>query len=606
MSATVEEITSKAFDYVVIGGGTAGLTVAARLAEDPSITVAVLEAGLERLDDPVINIPGQFGKHFGDPKYDWDFHTVPQEHANGREVPWPRGKVLGGSSAINFYVWDHPPKQDIDAWEKLGNPGWNWERFSKSLKKTEGFTPPTDENAARYKQVFNPDAHGTSGPLKTSFPGFVMAGDVPFQETVLNSGVKIAKDPMNGDPIGTWMAPVTLDETTHKRSYAATAFYQPNANKPNFRVLCGALVHRIATTGSDDDTVEAKAVEFEHGGVIYTVSVKKEVVVSAGSLKSPQILELSGIGDKRVLGPLGIQTVIDLPGVGSNMQEHIYSSVIFELDPELGHETLDRLADNDYVTAQLALHAVGKGFLRIGLSGFTFLPFSTITSPERAREFVGRQRQRIEERQKSGSLPPGLKEQYELQLGKFERDEGGECELICFPGYLGMGAPGAGKPYMSILLSFNHLFGRGTVHATSTDPHVQPDIDPHYFEEKLDLDVMVETVKFMRRLAELEPFKSFFVKEVTPGPACTTDKEIEDFVKNSLKTTYHTTSTLSMLPRELNGAVDPNLRMYGTKNIRVADLSIVPLHVAAHTQSTAYAIGEQAADIILGRIPPVK
>ncbi|KAH8116713.1 GMC oxidoreductase [Phellopilus nigrolimitatus] len=583
MSATIDEIAGKAFDYVVIGGGTAGLTVAARLAEDPLITVAVLEAGSERLGDPAIDIPAQIGKHIGDPKYAWDFHTVPQEHANGRKIPWARGKMLGGSSAINFYGWDNPPKRDIDAWEKLGNPGWNWERFSKSLKKTVSFTAPNDEDASRHRQVFNPDAHGTSGPLKITFPAVIVTGDVPFQDTLLNAGIKVAKDPLNGDPIGTWMSAVTLDAKTQKRSYSATAFYEPNADKPNFRVLCDALVHHVIT-GSNDNTVEAKAVEFEYGGAIYTVSVKKDVVLCAGALKSPQVLELSGIGDKQILDSLGIQTVLDLPGVGSNAQEHICTAVVFELDPELGHKTLDSLADKDYMTAQLALHAENKGFLRLGISGFTFLPLSTVTSPERALELVALQRKIIEERENAGTLSPGLKEQYELQLGKYERHEGGECELICFPGYFGAGTPEIGKLYITIILSLNHLYGRGTIHATSKDPRVQPDIDPHYFEEKIDLDVMVETMKFSRQLSELEPFKSFYAKELFPGPSYTTDEELREYVKATVGTTFHTVGTLSMLPRALNGVVDPNLLVYGTKNIRVADLSIAPLHVAAHTQ----------------------
>ncbi|THH03678.1 hypothetical protein EW145_g6089 [Phellinidium pouzarii] len=596
MSAALLEISGMSFDYVVIGGGTTGLTVAARLAENPHITVAVLEAGSERLNDPLINIPAQFGKHFGDSRYDWNVNTVPQEHANGRSFAWPSGKVLGGSSAINFFTWSNPPSQDIDDWERLGNPGWNWSRFSASLKKTESLTAPSEEIATKYRQVFNPEAYGTSGPLKTSFPS-----------TLLNTGIKVSKDPHNGDPIGTSMLPCTIDSKTFTRSYAATAFYEPNANKPNFYVLCNALVHRILTKEprSNDLSVkvEAEAVEFEYDGKIHLVYAAKEIILSAGALMSPRILELSGVGDKRILDSLGIKTIIDLPGVGSNLQEHIFGVVIFEVDPSLGYKTLDLLADEDYAAAQLKLHAEGQGLFRINLLSYSFLPLSSVASPEDARRLIARQRRSIEERLEDGKLPPGLKEQWMMQLAEYENGTSGDCELVYFPGYFG-GAPEKGT-FISIYFASNHLFSRGTIHVVSTDPHIQPSADPHYFEEEIDIEVMTETVKFIRSLPDIEPFKNMVVREVVPGTSCSTTEEIREFIKGSFTTTFHTVGTLSMLPRSQNGVVDPNLRIYGSKNIRVADTSIVPLHIAAHTQSTAYAIGEQAAEIIIGHIPEV-
>ncbi|EJD02524.1 GMC oxidoreductase [Fomitiporia mediterranea MF3/22] len=652
MSAAIQDVSGKTFDYVIIGGGTAGLTIAARLTEDSNISVLVLEAGLERIGDPnigkaiaspfniyfsflifgmhALDIPAQYGIHFGDPRYAWDFTTVPQVHANNHSIAWPRGKVLGGSSAINFFVWNKPPAADIDAWEALGNPGWNWSRYNEYSKKCEGFSVPDEELSKKYRQEYKVDSYGSSGPIKITFPSVVAEPEIPFHQALLNAGIKVAKDPNNGDvcvprplrprhkltifimqPIGTWMAPCNLDPKSHTRSYAATAFYRPNAERPNLRVLCDALVHHIVTDRKShkdvsDNLVKACAVEFEYEGNAHSVSVAREVIVSAGALKSPQILELSGIGNKNILDHLGIESKINLPGVGENMQEHFYSGVIFELDPKYGFETLDSFTDAAYKEAQLSLHAKGQGAYRTSISSITFLPLSAISSTEKAREIITRERECIKIKKEKGSLLPGLYEQYEKLFDFFENGPGGESEIVCFPGWFGKGSPEPGKKYITILLNLNRPFSRGTIHVTSKDPHAQPEMDPHYFEEPIDLELLAETLKFIRKIAEVEPFKDIIVREVAPGSSVDGDGAIQEYIKDNIGTTFHTAGTLSMLPRSLNGVVDANLRVYGTQNIRIADLSIVPLHVAAHTQSTAYTIGEQAADIIRGRISEVR
>ncbi|KAI5117293.1 hypothetical protein M0805_006815 [Coniferiporia weirii] len=592
MSATIAEISGKYFDYV-----TAGLTIAARLATNPNTTVAVLEAGLNRMDDPLIKIPAQYGMQSGDPRYDWAFKTTAQVHANGRTFDWPRGKLLGGSSGINYSVWTNPPTQDINNWEKLGNHGWNWARFMTYLKKAETFMPPNPQDAVQNRQVFNPASHGFMGPLKTTLPSPIMAGEVPFQDTLIKAGIKVAKDP----PIGTTMVPSTVDAKTYTRSYAATASYAPNAKKPNFRVLCDALVHRVVMKEPTSPApVVADGVEFEYNGTIHTVHATKEVILSAGALKSPQILELSGIGDRNVLNLLRVKPIIELPGVGANMQEHVLGSVVFELDPKLKYVTFDTQSNDPPED--------GK-FNRIFLSGYSYVPLPSVTSKEVAQKLVAAQRKSVEDRIKQGTLPAGRKEQWLMQLEEFEKETGADVEIIFFPGYYG-GAPAdetaKGRTFVSVIYGANHLFSRGTVHASTTNPKVQPIIDPHYLEEELDLNVMVETVKFIRTLRNVEPFKNMLLGEVVPGPDCTTDEQIKNFIRGDISTICHTASTLSMLPKEQNGVVDANLRVYGTKNLRVADLSIVPLHISAHCQAAVYSIGEQAADIILGQIPEVK
>jgi len=281
------------------------------------------------------------------------------------------------------------------------------------------------------------------------------------------------------------------------------------------------------------------------------------------------------------------------------MQEHMTCAVMFELKSDFVIENLDALNNAEYAAQQLLLHAQGKGLYRLGSGCFTFVPLTSITStPEEAHALIARQRRKIDNKIKSGKLPPGLKEQYELQLAGFESGKGGDCELIVFPGSYRGRATEPGKSYISVLAAVNHTFSRGTIHAKSKDPQDQPEIDPHYFEDEFDLDVFVEIVKFIKRLPQFEPLKSIIAKEVSPGPECKTNEELKSFVKDHLSTTFHTAGTLSMLPRSQNGVVDPELVVYGTENIRVVDLSVIPLHIAAHTQAAAYAIAEQAADII--------
>ncbi|KLO04945.1 GMC oxidoreductase [Schizopora paradoxa] len=601
MSTTINEISGKSFDYIVIGGGTAGLTVAARLSEDPSVTVAVLEAGPANLDDPAINIPAQFGRHFGNPKYDWDFSTVPQKSANNTVYKWARGKTLGGSSAINFLAWSKPPAADIDAWEQLGNPGWNAARYFEYSRKVETFHPPRDETVAeKFKQIVKPGAHGHDGPLETSFP-LVTGLELPFQKALSNVGIEESKDPLNGDPFGVAMLPNTHHPDTHTRTYATTAFYLPNKDRKNFYVLTDALVTQVLVKDHGNAAeAEAAGVEFEYDGTRHFVGVNREVILSAGALKSPQILELSGIGDKKVLEPLGIRTIVDLPGVGANLQEHCYSKIILELDAKHKNDSLDNLfTDPEYAKKQLELHGEGKGLFRLGLSGFTFVPLETLIGKKAAQELIQRQKSKIQAQIDAGAISKSLQAQYEVQLERLESGRNGDCEIIEFPGSM---VPSQGRSCVSVISASNLPFSRGTIHIKSTNPLEQPIIDPHTFEDTFDLDVLTVALKFNRKLSNVEPWKSTVLSELVPGPSVETDAEIHDYIKNTLETTFHTAGTASMLPRELNGVVDPKLRVYGTKNIRVVDLSVVPLHIAAHTQATAYTIGEIAADIIKGKI----
>ncbi|KAF8817256.1 alcohol oxidase [Phlegmacium glaucopus] len=576
MGLDATDIFKQDFDYVVIGGGTAGLCLAARLSEDPKISVLVLEAGQSHLADPTINIPGHLGYHINKPEYDWAFTTVPQAHAKERSLLLSRGKGLGGSSGINMMTWNIPPASDIDDWEKLGNPGWNWSEYEKYLART-------------------------NGDLKTSIPPTVLS----FQNAILEAwekmGIPPAPDFLSGNPSGTHVTLNTIDPKTITRSYAATAFYGSITERKNLSVLPGAYVQKLDfnTPSAPGADLTARAVQFSYKDSIHEIRATREIVLSAGALKSPHILELSGIGNPQILDKIGIPLKIDLPGVGENLQEHVHAAISFELRADTPDDTWDLLRDPNAAAEHIELYKQGKGLFALGVTHFAFQPLDAFTS--RAKAIYQRTEEKISKNEKAGVYPPGLIDQYRIQLERLHTGAPG-YELVCVPAFMSApNPPEPGKKYFSIAAGLNHAFSRGSVHSISADPNVQPTLDPRYFEEAIDLEAFAEMIKFIRRMPEVSPCKDILAssaKEVNPGPEVQTDEQIQDWLKNVTNTTYHTVGTLSMLPRSKNGVVDPSLKVYGTTNVRVVDLSIVPIHFAAHSQATAYVVAEKAADII--------
>ncbi|EPS98728.1 hypothetical protein FOMPIDRAFT_1125896 [Fomitopsis schrenkii] len=602
MTATIDQVSNKFFDYVVVGGGTAGLTLAARLSEHPDVSVLVLEAGGANLDEPGILRPASWGSHFTNTDWTWPYKTTKQKELGDADYFWFRGKGLGGSSSINFMCWTKPPKEEIDEFEKLGNPGWNWNNYERHVAKTEGFIPPSPEVQKRNDMNFDSWKIGRDGPLTLTYPGKIDALESKMIETWRNAGLRKAPLPLSGDPKGFFLTPNTYDPITHTRSYATTAFYVPNKDRPNLKVLINATAHRINTQPSANCKLSAISVEFEYDGKIHTVNVQKDVCLTAGALKSPHILELSGIGREDVLEKIGVPLKIDLPGVGENVQEHLFIGTSWELKEDLDFETMDLLRDAAQNAKHLDLHALGEGLYTRGIIGFAFTSLQQLTPL--ADSIYEKTKGKIEANK--DKLPPGLLEQYNIQLDRIKRGAPG-CEIICIPAFLsGPNPPKEGKSYLTILAAMNHFFSRGTIHSTSSDPHKEPELDPRYFEQEIDLEMFSETVKYTRKLAEVSPLKDMIVNETNPGPEVKDDAQIRDWIKKCLSTTWHTSSSCSMLPKEHNGVVDPELKVYGTNNIRVVDLSVVPLQFAAHPMSTVYAIAEQGAEIIKGKFDPLE
>ncbi|KAH9929344.1 GMC oxidoreductase [Fomitopsis serialis] len=576
MTATIDQVSNKFFDYVVCGGGTAGLTLAARLSEDPEVSVLVLEAGGANLDEPGICECTR--------KYLIYTSQIKQKELGDADWFWFRGKGLGGSSGINFMCWTKPPREEIDEFEKLGNPGWNWQNYERYVAKTEGFVAPSEEVRKRNDNVnvnFDTWKIGRDGPLKLAYPGMIDGLEKKWLQSLFNAGLSKAAHP----PHGVFLIPNTYDPIKHVRSYSTTAFYLPNKDRPNLKVLINAAVHRVNTRPATNGKLTAVGVEFEYDGKVHTVNAQKDVCLAAGALKSPHILELSGIGRKDVLGKIGVPLKLELPGVGENAQEHMFISVSWELKQDVGFETIDLLRDATHNAKHLDLHALGEGLYTRGIIGFAFTALNDL-SPLADTIYERTKAKILANKDK---FPPGLMEQYNIQLDRIKRGAPG-CELICYPGY------------MTILVAMNHCFSRGTIVVLPLDvldPHKEPEFDPRYFEHEVDLDVFTESVKWARKLADVSPLKDIIVNELNPGPQAKDDAQVRDWIKKCMGTTWHTASTCSMLPKEHNGVVDPELKVYGTNNIRVVDLSVARC-------STVYGIAEQGADIIKGKFNPLE
>ncbi|KAI0316393.1 GMC oxidoreductase [Amylostereum chailletii] len=588
--ATVDQVSGKSYDYIIVGGGTAGLVLATRLTEDTSKTVLVLEAGNPHFDDPNITLPASYAKVFGNPEYDWAFTTVPQEKADGNVFPWNRGKGLGGSSAINFHVFNRPPQIDIDAWESLGNKGWNWKNHLKYSKKTQNFHPPSAEVAKAERLTHDPTVHGAGGPLELGFCTTRTGWDVIVQDTLEKLGWPRVQDPQAGKPVGTGMTISTVDPKTNVRQYSVD-YLRPALSRPNLTVLTSASVTLI-TSFPASNTAEfvASGVEFFVNGTKYTAASKAEVILCAGAIKSPQLLEISGIGNATLLSSIGVEPKVDLPSVGENVQEHTFIGMSWELKEPEKFKTVDPLREDGVAERELQLYEQGSGLFTVGLAGIHMNSLESI-SPRAAE---------IHASIPTKSATPGVTEQYAEQK-KFIDAGGANVEIICFPGFLSFPKPPEpGKKYISLCPALNHPFSRGSIHATSKDALIQPAIDPRYFEQDVDLQTFVEAVKFHRKLVKTEPLKDIVAKEVNPGPSIQSDAEIATWIKKCISTTYHTAGSCSMLPKDKGGVVDAQLKVYGTRNVRVVDLGIVPLLLASHAQTVAYAIAEQAADIVKG------
>ncbi|SPO21907.1 related to Glucose dehydrogenase [acceptor] precursor [Ustilago trichophora] len=585
------------FDYVVVGGGTAGLTVAARLSEDPAVTVGVIEAGLWRPEDPKINYPAFIGQSLMNPDYDWCLETEPQQHSNGRKYAWPRGKVLGGSSALNFLVWQRGYKGEYDDIGALGNSGWSWDDFATFSRQSATLEKPSTELQKANLATCDEELHGKDGPVKTSYSKWYTEAQKPWFEALKSLGLANVSDGLSGSNSGFWVSPVTIDSKKSIRSYSANAHYAPNANRQNLKVITGAHASKIVfdDAKSANGELVASGVEFIVDGTTHTVKARKEVVVSGGTINSPHLLELSGIGKADVLKSAGIEQRLELD-VGENVQDHIYCTSSFKLKP--GYITWDKMRQDDFAKAAMEqYHAEGedRGIIASAFSGFAYVPLKQYLSAEE----IAKIKSDVANVDWS-KYSKGVQETVKMQLARLEDEKCPFTEFIFAPGFFATASPPAdGQEYYSILSCLQQPFSRGNIHIASSDPKQPPKINANYFSVDADLEILSRAVKYCETITTTSPLKDITVARQDPNPEkYSSNDDFREFTKDQSVTEYHPIGSCSMMPQDKGGVVDARLKVYGTKNVRVADASIIPIHVSSHIVATVYAIGEKAAHMI--------
>lgn len=527
---------SNQFDYIVVGAGSAGCVLANRLSADGRHKVLLLEAGPK--DNYLwIHIPIGYGKTMFHKAYNWGFYTDPEPNMKDRRIYWPRGRGLGGSSSINGLIFVRGQRQDYDHWAQLGNTGWDWKSvlpyFMKSEHNSRGASA----------------THSDKGPLWSSDIG----GKHELMEAIIRGanemGVPRNDDFNSGDQEGVGYYQLF----THNgwRISSAVAYLKPARDRANLRIETDAH-----TTGVILEGRRAVGVRYVQNGVVREARAAREVILSAGSLQSPQILQLSGIGPASLLQRHGIGVVHDLPGVGQNLQDHLQLRLMYKVSkPITTNDDLRTLFSQAKIGLQWLLTRTGPLGIGINQGGL----FTKILP---------------------GSATPDI----QFHFGTLSADMAG----------------GKPHPWSGCTFSVCQLRpeSRGSVEIKSTDPFEPPSMRPNYLEAETDRICAVESIKYARRLASTSALKPYLVEEYKPGADVSTDDEILDFAREYGATIFHPTGTCKMGSDPM-AVTDARLRVHGIGGLRVVDCSIMPTLVSGNTHAPAVMIAEKASDMIL-------
>jgi len=526
---------SKEFDYIIVGAGSAGCVLANRLSADPKNKVLVLEAGTSDTN-PWIHVPVGYFKTMHNPKTDWCYLTEPDKGINNRRLQWPRGKVLGGSSSLNGLLYVRGQAEDFDRWEALGNKGWSYNEVLPYFKKSED----QERGVDKY--------HGVGGPQKVS--------DLRIRRPIADFFIKAAEQvgiPLNSDYNGAKQEGVGYFQQTAYKGFrwsTARGFLRPAMKRQNVTVLTKAHTNRILFEGD-----RAVGVEYLKKGNLHRVKANKEVILSAGAIGSPQILQLSGIGSKELLNKHNIPVVKELAGVGQNLQDHLQIRLVFKTSLRTLNDELNSYFKQFKVGLQYIFNRTGP--LTLAASQVAIF---TKSNPKVARSDI----------------------QFHMQPLSADKPGDGVHNFSAFT--------------VSVCQLRPHSYGQ--LEIKSTNPQQHPAIHPNYLSDKRDQQVAIDCIKIARAIAEAPALKEHIVDEYVPGREHQSDKELLNVAREHSQTIYHPTSTCKMGNDEIS-VVNDRLQVHGIQALRVIDASIMPEITSGNTNAPTIMIAEKGSDMIL-------
>ena len=524
------------FDYVIVGAGSAGCVLANRLSEDRRATVALVEAG-GRDSNPWIHVPAGYYRNFSNPAVTWQFGSGPEPHLDGRVIPWPRGRVLGGSSAINGLLYVRGQAQDFDVWRQLDNVGWAYADVLPYFKRSEDQERGADE------------LHGAGGPLGVSD---VRLGQRRLCDAFIDA-CEAAGIPRSADFNGASQEGAGYYQLTNRngrRCSAAVAYLRPARARPNLRIVTGALVHGIELDGR-----RATGIRCERSGRIETIGARREVILAAGAIGSPHILQLSGIGPAAVLAAAGVPVRHELVGVGENLQDHLQVRFIYACSGggslnDVWHSPWQQLrAGLEYVLTRRGILTIGAG-----VAGAFARSRPDLDLPDVQFHFMPLSADR-----------PGQ------GLHKFSGVTASVCQL---------------RPE-----------SRGTLAIASADPAAHPRIVANYLAAETDRRVLLDGMRLVRRTTGQPAFAQYVLREHLPGPEADSDEALMAYARGYATTVFHPCGTCKM-GSDPKAVVDARLKVHGIAGLRVADASIMPTITSGNTNAPTIMIGEKAADMI--------